>query len=514
MKMPFEIEMAQTAVGILQNKDGKILIVKRRAKSKIDPGKWELPKGKVRKQKETPEEAIIREFKEETGIEVKVSRLLLTERISILGITIKMLIYEVKPLKQDFRVKLSDEHQDFRWIAPQDLDAYDFGLAMRGIIQSAFKKLGYPPDHGKDDALSCGKIPASILTTMISYMGAKQQGVLESPSIGRDCFVGIFEEGMTNALQFYEISEETCHFVVKADPITFPTPEPGKYAVIVNANDLATTGAVPYGMTLTMILPPGTKKRDLLSYQRQAHDMALQLNLMILGGHSEITESVVTPIISASMIGFVPPSKYINHPVEDGDVLFSLGYVGAEGTGIIAMELERMTQDERIQMLDDLNPSHSSSRSILQRAHVIGSKISITRALLQLNRRFMIKQAHDATEGGVFGATWELHQRLDIGLILNHHQLPLDESTRMLSKMLDFDPYRLISSGLALFITSREEATKIERLKEIDGLPIARVGAVQKDVNGVLIKETDETLSEPQPDDLIKALERIEQLRT
>ncbi len=507
--MPFEIEMAQTAVGVLQNKEGKILIVKRRAKSKIDPGKWELPKGKVRKPKETPEEAIMREFEEETGIRVKVSRLLFTEQISILGLTVKMLIYEVTPIEQDFQVKLSKEHQDHAWITPQDLDKYDFGLAMRGIIQLAFEKLDFPLMKIEEEELELGKIPPRTLATMVSYMGTPQPGVLEFPSIGRDCFVGNYEDAITKALRFYGVEDHTCHLVVKADPITFPTPEPGKYAVIVNGNDLATTGAVPYGMTLTLLLPKGSHRHEVINYQKQAHETARNLNLMILGGHSEVTESVNTPIVSASMIGFVPPSKYINRPVKSGDVIFTLGYVGAEGTGILATELRQVNEKKLQQLLDD----DKRISVILRRAEEIGNKISIISSLLQLNREFTIKQAHDATEGGVFGASWELHHRINVGMEITQNRLPIDQSTVVLSKILSFNPYRLISSGLALFITSPDEGKKIESMKEVEGLPVTRIGVIRDDIDGVLIKETGETLNEPQPDDLIKALQAIEDLQ-
>ena len=44
-------------------------------------------------------------------------------------------------------------------------------------------------------------------------------------------------------------------FVAKADPITFPTPEPGAYAVAVNANDVYTAGALPFGFSPTILLP-------------------------------------------------------------------------------------------------------------------------------------------------------------------------------------------------------------------------------------------------------------------
>ena len=44
----------------------------------------------------------------------------------------------------------------------------------------------------------------------------------------------------------------------KSDPITFATADIGWYLVQVNANDVATSGAAPRWLMLTMLLPEGT----------------------------------------------------------------------------------------------------------------------------------------------------------------------------------------------------------------------------------------------------------------
>ena len=45
--------------------------------------------------------------------------------------------------------------------------------------------------------------------------------------------------------------------VLKSDPITFATDAVGYYAMVVNANDLATSGARPRWMLATLLFPPG-----------------------------------------------------------------------------------------------------------------------------------------------------------------------------------------------------------------------------------------------------------------
>ena len=61
---------------LITNKEGKILLVKRDRKwHKEAHGKWEFPGGKI-DFGETPEEACIREAKEESGVEVEIDYLI------------------------------------------------------------------------------------------------------------------------------------------------------------------------------------------------------------------------------------------------------------------------------------------------------------------------------------------------------------------------------------------------------------------------------------------------------
>jgi 8-oxo-dGTP diphosphatase len=54
---------------LLTDQDGKILILKRSTDSKTNPGKWELPGGKVN-QDESFDHALIREVYEETNLKI------------------------------------------------------------------------------------------------------------------------------------------------------------------------------------------------------------------------------------------------------------------------------------------------------------------------------------------------------------------------------------------------------------------------------------------------------------
>jgi 8-oxo-dGTP diphosphatase len=59
----------KTAAAIIEYPDGKILLIKRG--SRVFRGYWALPGGRV-EPKETVEQAVVREVKEETGLDVEI----------------------------------------------------------------------------------------------------------------------------------------------------------------------------------------------------------------------------------------------------------------------------------------------------------------------------------------------------------------------------------------------------------------------------------------------------------
>ena len=88
--------------------------------------------------------------------------------------------------------------------------------------------------------LPVGKIPRDILERLLAQAPTQDPRILLRPGIGLDC--AVVEVGDTL-------------LVLKSDPITFATDVIGWYVVQVTANDLATTGATPRWLMVTMLLP-------------------------------------------------------------------------------------------------------------------------------------------------------------------------------------------------------------------------------------------------------------------
>lgn len=92
---------------------------------------WEFAGGKV-EPGETKEQALIRECKEELGIELDVGRVFLEVTHTYPDLTVHLTLFQAKIASGTLQ-KL--EHEDLRWITISEIDQYDFCPADQVILE-------------------------------------------------------------------------------------------------------------------------------------------------------------------------------------------------------------------------------------------------------------------------------------------------------------------------------------------------------------------------------------------
>lgn len=122
-------------------KNNKVLIIQRSPDEGLYPNMWELPSGK-REELENTNQALLREVKEETGLDVKILKIL-----SVFDYQIEteneirdatQISYLVEIIGEN-DVKLSPEHQNFAWIGIDDIENYDITKETKSVIAKALK---------------------------------------------------------------------------------------------------------------------------------------------------------------------------------------------------------------------------------------------------------------------------------------------------------------------------------------------------------------------------------------
>lgn len=113
----------QSVYALIQDGAGTCLVLRRSGASGWNPGKWDLPGGKV-EAGERLEEAVRREIREEAELEVSLGGLLGKSEIEVRGRRIVCLVFQAKSETRD--VRLSEEHDRFAWVQKAELCRLDF----------------------------------------------------------------------------------------------------------------------------------------------------------------------------------------------------------------------------------------------------------------------------------------------------------------------------------------------------------------------------------------------------
>ena len=119
------------SVGGMLVKDGKVLVVRRSNVEEVLSGYYELPGGKV-DFGDHPEETVIREFKEEVGLDITITRLL---KVFTYVINYKHTVELVYVVSGEGKVRLSSEHDDYKWVNIYELDALQMTKEMKENIR-------------------------------------------------------------------------------------------------------------------------------------------------------------------------------------------------------------------------------------------------------------------------------------------------------------------------------------------------------------------------------------------
>ena len=112
-----------TARGICEH-EGRILLLKVRSRSSHDAERWEIPGGKVKKD-EFFDQALKREFMEETGLEINIDSLYNVVQNEYVACKtnekVKSIQLIMKVSSQSDEVKISAEHDEYGWFTKDEL---------------------------------------------------------------------------------------------------------------------------------------------------------------------------------------------------------------------------------------------------------------------------------------------------------------------------------------------------------------------------------------------------------
>lgn len=280
-------------------------------------------------------------------------------------------------------------------------------------------------------------------------------------------------------------------WAVASDPISFPATNPGRLAVLVNANDVAVRGARPTLFTaVVMVAPREASREDVGSLLEDVERACAEIGVALIGGHTEVTPGLSHTMVVGTMLGPVEGRPITTSGLREGDWVGLVGQAALEASSILLADYRdglRAVVDEGL--LDDV------------RAATDGDYLLVVEPALAAARCEGVHALHDVTEGGVGEALHELERASGLRIDVPRSRVPVLAGTRAIADALGFDPMGAIGSGALLVGCSAEARETVETSLGATGRRVTWLAQARRDDRSA------------RPDDAVPRFERDEILR-
>jgi hydrogenase maturation factor len=256
--------------------------------------------------------------------------------------------------------------------------------------------------------------------------------------------------------------------VVASDPITLTSEEIARLSVIVNANDVAVTGARPRWFLAVVLVPPDTPEgvvRELFGALSRALS---ELGAHLVGGHTEATPAVNRPVVVGQMIGLAESGKVTSTGgFGPGDVVLQVRPAPIEGASVLAREAA--------DRLEDVAPSVvQEAREALDRPG-----ISVVAPAL-LATELGAKALHDPTEGGLAVGLHEMARAAGVRISIDEEAVLWFEPGLAVCRALGADPWSTLASGTLVAVFAPDAADAALAAFAEHEQPAALIGDVEE----------------------------------
>ena len=333
--------------------------------------------------------------------------------------------------------------------------------------------------------LLAGKLPAKLMQELLAAAATPHARLLVGPRLGEDAAV---------------LDMGDRWLIVGTDPITFATERIGWYAVHVNANDIAVMGARPLWFSAVVLMPEGCAADDVRAIVEEIAATCRELDIALVGGHTEVTAGLPRPFVIGQMLGEAPAGRVVTKAgLRAGDHVILTHGAAIEGTSLLARELGG-TLGDRVEP------------AVLARARnlLFRPGISVLESVRLALDAAPVHAMHDPTEGGVLGGLWELAHSAGLGLRAWADRIPVFPETRVLCDAVGADPLLLIASGALLVAVEADASGAVVSALRDGGIPATVVAEAVEPARGIEVERNGgwAPLAPPPRDEIARILAR------
>lgn len=230
--------------------------------------------------------------------------------------------------------------------------------------------------------------------------------------------------------------------VISTNPVTYTFKGMEKLAVASAVNNVAAMGAEPVAVQICILMPERFKETALKSMMENMNIFCRSINVQITGGHTEVTPSVINPVITVTAAGRLRPDYQRKKVMPGMDIVISK-YIGIAGTVIM---LDRKKEE----LANRFPKSFLAGMSGFEELYPV-----INEAAAAVDSG--VAAMHDISRGGIMQALWEAASSADVGLEIKLDDIPVRQETIELCELFNLNPYEMLSTGSLIMITEDGE---------------------------------------------------------
>jgi hydrogenase maturation factor len=288
---------------------------------------------------------------------------------------------------------------------------------------------------GESRALSAGKLPIELLARLLDELPPSPPELRLGARIGEDACALDLPAGL---------------LVAAADPITLTSSDAGALAVVVNANDVAVTGARPRWFLSVVLVPPGTTEAAVEELFASIRSGLARIGAHLVGGHTEVTPAVTRPVVVGQMLGIAESRLVSTGGCAPGDSVLQVRPAPIEGAAVLA---RAATGEVAVPpaLLEEARAALDEPGVSVVEPALLATELGAT-------------SLHDPTEGGLAGGLHEVARADGHGIVVDRDAVLWFQPGVAVCTALGADPWCTLASGtlLATFRASAAESARDE----------------------------------------------------
>lgn len=329
--------------------------------------------------------------------------------------------------------------------------------------------------------------------SVMGQMRTKREEVLSGTGIGEDCAIFSFGSDGLSAVSVYSVAWEGEKAV--------------KHAVYGAVNAVAASGAEPVAIVFSAVFPSVSEESFVKERMAELEDACRVLHVQAAKEQIRVTGAVNCPVFTVTGYGRLAGcagteegigtgiktgSKTVPvHKILPGQDIVASKWAGLEGTSVLARAREReLSAKYPFRFIEEAKGFDRFLSVVPEAATAVKSGVCAM---------------HSASEGGIFGALWELAEGAGVGLEIDLKKIPIKQETIEICEFFEINPYCLTAGGCLLMAADNGYDLAGKLAKE--HIPAAVIGKTTDGNDRIIRNEEEQRFLElPKPDELYKIL--------